>query len=417
MLALAGMLIPLAILAIATFSVFDQAVNAVEEILVDPIGNIDQSMRLQSLLFKAEMPANDYLVHGRKSEREEFEKLDNEVEDSFNAIILSEGLRKDQRDYIYRAYDHWKAARKLSRKILSLQKPVGNRSAANAMERMDAEFHNANLLMEKVHTIAQQELKEGTGLVRQVKSNLNQTIVIVFVIGLLAIVVLAYLLARSVLQSVGRLELGVRAIAEGDYTKRVDIKTHDEFGRLADTFNDMAKRLATAYSHLEQLSLRDGLTGILNRRALEDALAAESARAKRFGEKYSLLMFDIDHFKKINDAYGHLFGDDVLIALSAVIDNQIRPVDQFGRYGGEEFVVIMPETDIESAATSAERFRKKIEAMRLVDERGNTVPVSASFGVASSSDNTESAMDLLELADKRLYLAKHAGRNKVISEG
>jgi len=417
MLALAGMLLPLAVLAIATFSVLDQAVDAVEEILVDPIADIDKSMRLQGLLFKAEMPANDYLVHGRKSERVEFEKLDRQVEDMFDTILLSKGLKKDQRDYVNQAYKHWKNARGLSRKILSLHTPVGNRAAANAMERMDSEFRNANLLMEKVHTIAQKELKKGTGLVAQVKSNLNQTIVLAFIFGLLAIAILVFLLAQSVLQPVERLEQGVRAIADGDYAKRVEVRSKDEFGSLANAFNNMAARLATAYSNLEQLSLRDGLTGILNRRALEDALASESARAMRFGEKYSLLMFDIDHFKRVNDDHGHLFGDDVLIALTAAVDKQIRPVDQFGRYGGEEFVVIMPETDNKAAAKSAERLRKKIEMMKLKDEQGNTVPVSASFGVASFPGEADSANELLELADKRLYFAKDSGRNKVVSEG
>lgn len=414
-LALSGMLVPLAILSVATFVSLNQAVDAVQKILVDPIAEIDETMHLQNLLHKAVMPANDYLVHGRSNERAQFEQLETKIENQFARAKNNKELMVNQRELLQRAYNNWTEARKLSLSILALEHPVGHRQGANTMERMDVLFHKSTDLVDQMHSNAEEELHQGSKLVEQAKKNIERTIIFVVITSFAIMAILGYLVARSIIRPVRRLQDGVHGIAGGDYDRRVSIDTNDEFGRLATSFNEMAAHLKKAHSQLEQLSMRDELTGILNRRAFEQALTSEIARVKRFDNEFSLVMFDIDHFKQVNDSYGHLFGDEVLVAVSREIEKHIRPVDLFGRYGGEEFVIIMPETGIEGAARSAERLRLMIETAGLKNEQGQTVHISASFGVACMPQEATSKSELLGLADKRLYRAKREGRNKVVS--
>lgn len=417
LLALAGMLLPLVILSVAIYVSLNQAVDTVQEILVEPIAEVNETMHLQNLLYQAAMPANDYLVHGDKNERIQFKQLEENIELQFSYVINDRDLQENQKNLLLLAYKDWTAAREMSLGILGLERPVGHRLGGKTMERMDVLFRNATDMVGQMHSNAEKALREGSNVTGQVKKSIERTIIFVMVTGLTIMLIIEYLVVRSILQPVQKLEEGVHGVAKGDYNRQVSIDTDDEFGRLAASFNEMANNLKKAHNELEQLSMQDGLTGILNRRALEQALKNETVRAQRFGKEFSLVIFDIDHFKNVNDSYGHLFGDDVLIAIIREIEKHIRPVDVFGRYGGEEFVIIMPETGIEGAAISTERLRIVLENMRLKDEHGQVVPVSASFGVSCLSEEVESESDLLELADKRLYHAKHEGRNMVVSSG
>lgn len=415
LLALAGMLVPLVILSVTIFVSLSQAVDAVQEILVDPIAEINETMHLQSLLHQAMMPANDYLIHGSLSERNQFRQMEAKIEKQFAHVRNNNALLAIQKKLLASAYKEWKLAREMSLGILGLEQPVGHRLGARTMEQMDILFRNSAEFVDQMHSNAQDTLREGSKLTEKVKRTIERTIIFVTLTGLTIMLIIEYLVVRSILQPVQKLEEAVHGIAKGDYDRQVSIKTDDEFGRLATSFNEMATNLKKARNQLEQLSMQDGLTGILNRRALEQSLKSEISRAERFGNEFSLVMFDIDNFKQVNDSYGHLFGDDVLISVTREVEKHIRPIDQFGRYGGEEFIVIMPETGIEGAAKSAERLRMMIETVGLKDEQGQIVPVSASFGVACMPEEAASESELLGLADKRLYRAKHEGRNRIVS--
>ncbi|QCU90859.1 diguanylate cyclase [Thiomicrorhabdus sediminis] len=160
---------------------------------------------------------------------------------------------------------------------------------------------------------------------------------------------------------------------------------------------------------LEQLSRTDNLTGISNRLVFNQALATEVQRAHRYHQVFCLAIFDIDHFKRINDNYGHAAGDQVLIALTEEVQSLLRETDVFSRIGGEEFTVIMPETKIEQALQSVERVRRAIENMH---RDGLPDSVTLSFGVAEIS-RWDSHETLLKRADDALYRAKRNGRNRV----
>ena len=172
--------------------------------------------------------------------------------------------------------------------------------------------------------------------------------------------------------------------------------------------------IETAYARqMYQAVLRDGLTGAYNRRYFDDRLATEVSFSHRHGNALSLIIFDIDHFKKINDTYGHPTGDAILKLISEMVRSIIRSEDVFARYGGEEFAIISRGSAEDGAAILAERLRSQLARREYLIEE-HVVAVAASYGVAEySSDALSSASALVEGADRALYEAKHLGRNRV----
>jgi diguanylate cyclase len=165
---------------------------------------------------------------------------------------------------------------------------------------------------------------------------------------------------------------------------------------------------------LVELNMRDGLTGIYNRGFMETKLSEEYFRHKRYSRAFSIVMFDIDHFKKVNDEHGHQCGDFILKSLSSRISAAIRNIDFLFRYGGEEFCCILPETDLEGAELVAERFREVIMDMEN-NFNGSVIKITISLGVADLNHDMESPNDLIQRADEALYEAKRGGRNRVES--
>ena len=175
------------------------------------------------------------------------------------------------------------------------------------------------------------------------------------------------------------------------------------------------RQLADALSKLEESSITDGLTKIYNRRHLSERLAGEFARVSRANGMFSLIMFDLDHFKKINDTYGHLGGDEVLREVARRVKPLLRAQDIFGRYGGEEFCIALPDTDLEGCAVVAERIRAQICA-ELVPFGDLKVAMSASLGITRFETGLPNFETMLQAADEALYEAKRGGRNQVCSK-
>ncbi len=170
-------------------------------------------------------------------------------------------------------------------------------------------------------------------------------------------------------------------------------------------------------THLYDASVRDALTGAYNRDYFDTRLASELAYAKRHTAELSLIMLDIDHFKRVNDTWGHLAGDAVLVRMAGAVRGGLRLEDVFCRYGGEEFAVILRTTDLPGAALVADRIRTSVEAL-VTEHDGATIRVTLSAGCASLSECVGDAPDqLVALADRRLYGAKHGGRNRVVGSG
>ncbi|MGE5657702.1 MAG: diguanylate cyclase [Actinomycetota bacterium] len=190
------------------------------------------------------------------------------------------------------------------------------------------------------------------------------------------------------------------------------VRTHLELKYTRDQFKKLLDEQAILTEELEKLATTDPLTGVWNRRHLFALAEREITRVHRYNRPLSLLIIDIDHFKIINDTYGHAGGDEVLAILAKTVLNCLRKADFFGRFGGEEFVAFLPETTLKTAVAAAERIRENLANIVIsVDEQ--QIRITVSIGVASYQKEDLTIDALLQRADKALYQAKNQGRNQV----
>ena len=192
--------------------------------------------------------------------------------------------------------------------------------------------------------------------------------------------------------------------------KRLQVELEAKSRQLAEA----NAKLAEANTQLLRVSQTDGLTGLANRRHLEERLDEMFEHSMRLNEPFSLVMTDIDKFKSVNDTYGHQAGDAVLKQFAQILQMEAREIDRVGRYGGEEFVLLLPGTVLDAGVTFAERVRKAVEAHTFTFE-GGTLKRTASFGVAGWPHPAVTHCEaLVKTADEALYVAKETGRNKVV---
>ena len=176
---------------------------------------------------------------------------------------------------------------------------------------------------------------------------------------------------------------------------------------------EVIKQINYIYTRTKYLSITDALTGLANRRYFESCFEKEFLRTQRYKNKLTIVMFDVDNFKKINDTYGHQCGDYVLKQISNAALQTFRKTDMVFRFGGEEFTVILTETDIEQATIPLERFRKTVETLGLIYENNN-IEVTVSIGACQYSEDINSKEVFLHKVDDALYEAKNTGKNKTV---
>jgi len=258
--------------------------------------------------------------------------------------------------------------------------------------------------------------------------------------GLLFVLLIAAIIHASVTRKIVALTRSAEEMRAGNLRASVVSDSNDEVGVLAASFNDMSGRMQQLVGNLEEmvqqrtqelteardrlenvvkelddknqaleiLSVTDKLTGLANRRKLETSLQSEILRARRYGKMFSVILLDVDHFKAVNDTYGHHIGDTVLIELSTLLTRNARETDIVGRWGGEEFLIICPETNLTVVSTLAERYRSEIERHDFTQ----VGQVTSSFGVAAWQEGYD-VQNLVQHADEALYRAKESGRNRV----
>jgi two-component system cell cycle response regulator len=176
-----------------------------------------------------------------------------------------------------------------------------------------------------------------------------------------------------------------------------------------------ALRMATLVEESRWMATTDALTGLLNRRAFLDLTGREVERARRYGEKLSVVLLDVDHFKQINDKRGHAAGDMVLSAMGKLLKAAVRSCDIVARWGGEEFVLVLPSTSLAGAEQLADRIRVLVEHADIKNGDGDVIPVTASFGVANYTAG-ETVEQIVDRADRAMYQAKSNGRNRVVCD-
>ncbi len=262
----------------------------------------------------------------------------------------------------------------------------------------------ATTLLQKIHETARtnyEEASEGFILIRNV-------LIYGTLLGILFVSISATLLIRSIVRPLNKAVAHFKHIANGNLDENISVSSQDEIGQVLSELAAMQGKLKIMIGELDHLASTDKLTGAWNRRRFEETIETEMDRLRRYGNRLSLMILDVDHFKKINDQYGHAVGDQVLVDLSNTIRSSLRSSDSLTRWGGEEFVILCPNTTLSIVSKLAERLRKKIATVNFQQVGSITV----SFGAAECGPS-ETWEQWLHRADEALYLAKSSGRDQV----
>ena len=268
----------------------------------------------------------------------------------------------------------------------------------------------------KFMLLAEQEIEQAFQLINTLKKQFYLLLILTVAVIIIISLVLAYFIVKPLKEVIDSLDI----IASGEFN--IDIKQtnkDDELGKLATKFNSMAvnlKKMKGISDHknqqLRELSIRDHLTGLFNHRHIIEYGETRILEANRNGMMLGLLMIDIDHFKQVNDEYGHPCGDYVITEVALLLKENLRAIDILARYGGEEFVVIMPNSTTVKANIVADKICKKIHAHKFIYEK-NKFEITVSIGIAIQQKSENKIMEVIKRADQALYQSKNNGRNQV----
>lgn len=189
-------------------------------------------------------------------------------------------------------------------------------------------------------------------------------------------------------------------------------KDRDLLGKLVDQAAIALER-ANLYERMSKLAITDDLTKLYNFRYMDQILEREIKRCQRYGSVLSMIFLDLDYFKNVNDTHGHLIGSKVLIEMARLLLQNLRTVDIIARYGGDEFVVILPETNVQTAHRITQRLHKSLYEHVFLEEDGLDLKITASFGISGYPEHAQTKRDLVRLADQAMYTAKNNGRNQI----
>ncbi len=238
-----------------------------------------------------------------------------------------------------------------------------------------------------------------------------QKIFILLALVLISFVIAIFMIRKKVLLPINSLTKTILSFQKGKKNIIKTIYNDDEIGLMTEEFFSMKQKLDDDYDAIEKLALTDSLTKISNRRGFFEHSHELFKLTRRTKDPSTLMILDIDFFKKVNDTYGHIVGDEILKHLVKNIKEVLRDSDIFARFGGEEFIILLPQTDIDGALEVAEKIRSSIETNIYTDEEV-TVPITISIGI-NESNNERELSQLIKGADEALYVAKDTGRNKI----
>ena len=408
-----AMLLPLMVLGVSAFASLEIAIQGFEEAAEETIQEMPRSTRIEQLMLRVPVPVKDYLKSAEPMERDNFTDLSREVDNAFQDAFTAP-YDVEEKALLKAAQKEWQEARKLSEFMLTQPLPEKTPNAAQSMERLQYHIGRSTDILSQIYDVDTQEINEQLKLAEAGKQRVLFLSAIVFGAGLTGAFIIRLALARSILLPLRLLEIGVARFGEGDLSIRIPLDTPDELGQLARVFNTMAENLEKSQAALKDLAIHDGLTGVYNSREFHQRFKEEIERSRHKNRACSLMMVDIDHFKRINDTYGHQAGDEALRVVADLIKREVRSTDQVARYGGEEFSIILPDTPSSTAIALAERLRKLIASHPITIAPQQTINLTVSIGLAEFPQNALSEKELISEADQALYAAKRAGRNRVI---
>lgn len=399
-------LLPLAAIAIAAVVAVQVSFHFVEEIVEEIGGELEPLRELELRLRQTETVIHHLISTGSDADRERLGAALEQTDAAFDGIASAPFRHSHEWHAVEQSAAAWEEVKAMARQVLA-----GGPSEGPGMAMLMDGFEKSVAPLRSAYQAAHEEILQEMARALVARRHSALLLAATLVIGIAVALVAAYALSCRVLRPLRELEKGTRELTEGKLSYRIPAQGEDEFGRVIRHFNAMAAQVESDRNTLRRLSVRDGLTGLLNRAEFQRQLDARILQALRSGAPVSLLMLDIDHFKRVNDRYGHQAGDEALRHVAETVAENVRPGDIVARYGGEEFAVLLPDTGLTSAVAVAERVRAAVAARPV--SAATPLAVSVSVGVGGCPGHGEKPGDLVRAADEALYEAKRTGRNRV----
>jgi diguanylate cyclase (GGDEF)-like protein len=313
-------------------------------------------------------------------------------------------------------YKLLKLSEQKSNILAKLEKEAFKSEQQKATEMLfSKEYHKAKeqimLPIDKFLYSLQKRTQQQIDIHNKKIASIFDKLLVVFLLAFILSVLMFYMVLKKIIIPIKTLQENILKYTNGVDVEEKKIYYSDEIGMMTENFYEMKEKLDKKYELLEEIAMKDALTKIANRHLFFKLSSELCSLSKRFNTPMALLMIDIDHFKKINDTYGHPIGDEILKHIVSLVNKQIRSSDVFARFGGEEFVVLLPHTELEAAREIAQKLCSQIEKTPYENDKIK-VNVTVSIGIALYR-NDEDIEETIQRADKALYRAKEGGRNRV----
>lgn len=421
--AMGAMFVPLLVLSGGALFYLERGIGAFEKTENQALEKLFPLTNIESLIVETSSPVKDYMIKGDYTERGRFIRTSQEIDRTFAALLAVPSNPLEKKILLQASRKEWQQTAAIGQSIFAYPNPATNPRAVQVAKHFQERNFQAVISLNQLYKLlAHLQIAENLSQADYAKQQVRLIVAVAFLLGVTLAIVASTMVVRSILRPLSVLEKGVAQLGNGNFSHRIFLTNQavtepcrsDELGQLAAAFNLMIAKLEQSQTALKNLATLDELTGVYNRREFNLQLKNELERSGRYGHCFTLLLLDIDYFKKLNDTYGHQAGDEALRKIAALLKQEFRDLDRVSRYGGEEFIVILPETLSATAYVVAERIRQLISTHAISIDKNQTVNVTVSGGLATFPKDGIEAKSLIHCADQALYAAKYSGRNKII---
>lgn len=405
--AVAVLVVPMTVLIAVSVSVLERQESRLHRTVEEAVTLL---VPLATLEYDLQRALTDALEAETGEPVPDYGGLTGAIDRLFSQLASAAPDRDLSQQSLTQARSAWQAARPAIEGLVEETRPLHLPGDVPAFATVRQRLTTALDDLQRVQTHLSAAIKRRAALAAQSQQHQLEWLVGAWGATLLIATGLFSLIVLSIVRPVRALGRTVQRLGEGDLTASADSDAGDELGAVAGYLNVMTQRFATWKGIMEDAANQDALTGLPNRRAILAALEAALVSGAATQAPVGVLMIDVDHFKQINDRFGHVAGDQALLWVAQSLRGQLRSEDRVGRYAGDEFLAVLPGSSEGEARQIAERLCERVHQAARGDPRRPTLTI----GVAASDDGEASAEALIEIADRALYRGKQAGRGRVV---
>ena len=408
------MVLPAALLMYSSYNSIRGSNDSLTQIIDSPLDELLKIQKVQSKILKTELPFHLYLNRGESADREAFIRLSVEIDLLFENAAKQKELSEQDLNIIKLAQNEWHEAKTLGESLLTTTNIPSASILTAKVDQFGRHLERCTTLLDEITLNSLEKIKQLRFIAQENEWKSIGLLLLVFGLGLVLAILAALSLGQSVIEPIKRLEKTVSLFGKGETSTRINLKSSNELNGLASAFNSMAERFEHIKNELSYLSVHDNLTGLYDRTKLHEEISSEIIRAKRYDRSFSLLLMNIDNFKDVNRVYGRLVGDSVLCSVANKITATVRPTDVSSRYNGDEFAVILSETDAKGAAETTQRLIEAIENNPLNIGDGKLLNISITIVTATYPSDADTDIGLLAITDNSLTQSKNK-KKKIVN--